>query len=653
MKNKHFSFIYGDIPFKKIDAEKSVQKSGNVTTSTFYFKDGLKIIHTVKDYEEFDACEWVTWFENTSDKPSQIISKLWDCDAEIPLKGGRRLSYTAYLPDKNEATVINSPKGSTWDSDEFFCDSYLLSGNNYVNHIYISQTKEYRNNGGRSSDGKAPFFNIHTKDEGVIAAIGWSGQWNCQITRNETGINFKSGIENVHFRLLPHEKIRTSSVVIMKYSGKSIDGQNKWRRLVKKHFSLIGSCGRPNFLPVCAGVWGGMSDKNIFERLDAIKKNDLPFECIWMDAGWYGGEAVGETPDEFEGDWGIHTGDWRINAAHPNKLTDVSKAIHDAGMKFLLWFEPERVIKGTPTAIEHPEYFIKLNDECNDLLLDLGNEEAYEYCFNTISQKIKELEIDCYRQDFNFSPLPYWQKKDAPDRNGITQIKHIMGLYRLWDSLLAEFPHLIIDNCASGGRRIDIETLRRSVPLWRSDFTCPANYPANSNQLHNVSFGAWMPYSGTGSGRIYDTYIARSAYAGSMTTNYTFSARESFGDDPQKIAWLKTMLENYKRTREYFYADIYPLSKFNAADDVWFAVQYNRPEKGDGMIQMFKRENSCAVISRYKLCALDVSEDYVICDIDGSDERILGGKELSQKGFEVTIDKPYEAKIYFYKKNKK
>ena len=113
---------------------------------------------------------------------------------------------------------------------------------------------------------------------------------------------------------------------------------------------------------------------------------------------------------------------------------------------------------------EQPEYFLgDGNPEPWNNLLDLGNEDAWKYIFGTLSGLIESIGIDCYRQDFNFAPLGYWRHNDAEDRRGIHEIKHINGLYRLWDALLGRFPHLIIDNCASGGRRIDIEMLRRSI----------------------------------------------------------------------------------------------------------------------------------------------------------------------------------------------
>ena len=88
----------------------------------------------------------------------------------------------------------------------------------------------------------------------------------------------------------------------------------------------------------------------------------------------------------------------------------------------MLWFEPEHVKKNVPTAVEHPEYFLEIPGK-GDLLLDLGNENAWQYCFDTVAGMIEEIGIDCYRQDFNTDPLECWCQNDAEDRLGITEIK--------------------------------------------------------------------------------------------------------------------------------------------------------------------------------------------------------------------------------------
>ena len=446
------------------------------------------------------------------------------------------------------------------------------------------------------------------------------------------------------------ERIRTSSIVIMHYESGYLASQNKWRRFVKAHFSQIGDTARSAHTPFCASVWGGMSTDAVIDRVHKIKEADIPAEYIWMDAGWYG-TSVLPSPDEFEGDWYNYTGDWRINEAHhPDKMQDVVAAIKKSGKKFLLWFEPERVINTTPIAAEHPDYFISSPRE-NDknLLLNLGDENAWRYCYDLLAEKIETLRIDCYRQDFNFPPLCFWQKNDAADRKGITEIKYIMGLYRLWDALLTRFPHLVIDNCASGGRRIDIETLRRSVPLWRSDVQCHANHTVESAQMQSLGYGLWMPYSATGTGRITgDTYRLRSAYSPGLVMMYSFAERDAYGETEEELQWYKKHADEFLRLRPYFTEDIHPLTEPSWAKDAWCAMQYHKPSENDGMLLLFRREALPYTHAAFALHALDADKDYVFTDIDTSARFTHSGKSLLASGFPVEMQEARTAKIFVY-----
>src|SRR5512136_3398137 len=116
---------------------------------------------------------------------------------------------------------------------------------------------------------------------------------------------------------------------------------------------------------------------------------------------------------------------------------------------------------------------------------------------------IEEVGIDVYRQDFNMEPLRYWQEADEPERVGMHEIRHVEGLYALWDELRARHPGLAIDNCASGGRRIDLETVSRSYALWRSDFQDigvlnlpnPLGTSAIASQVQTIGLGLYVPFS--------------------------------------------------------------------------------------------------------------------------------------------------------------
>ncbi len=650
LKNsQRFDFLYGKTPFSKLECEIMQTEREKELTTVYSFADGLKITNIATTHG--DAYEWVNWFENTSDKPTEIISELFDACVSLPLSHEEPRNVSAYQPEFGDVTAVYAPIGSTWSFDEFASFPDRKNNNRFDGQLEVGTSKFFAASGGRSSERNAPFFNIHKDGKGYIFAIGWTGQWNCYLERTPDNIIIKTKIEDTYFRLLPGEKIRTSSFLLMPYEGTVVQSQNKWRRLIKEHYSLIGKNGRNKQGPLCAGVWGGMETSSVLARIETIKENHLPFEYIWMDAGWYGGDTK-PTPDEYEGDWWLHTGDWQVSPLiHPGRLRGVSNAAHANGMKFLLWVEPERVNRGTPITTSHPEYVIFPEDENNNAcLLDLGNDEAWSYCFDILAKLIEDIGIDCYRQDFNMSPLPYWRKNDAEDRKGITEIKHIMGMYRLWDALLEKFPNLIIDNCASGGRRIDVETLRRSIPLWRSDYQCPANILPEGLQCHNLSFNTWMPFSGTGCGRIYDTYRFRSSYSLALTTNYTFSQRESFGDDPEKVIWLKNMLEEYLTVRPFMSEDFYPLTEVSDRKDVWCAAQFDRPEQNDGIVQVFRREKSPYHIAKFNLHNIDKTCNYIFTDADSNCEIIVSGNELCEDGLMIEMKEKRSSKIYFYKK---
>lgn len=647
-KSRRFSFKQNGENAWDLHFTLEEKREGNTLTAIYRFEGGLKVTNVLKKYEKYAAYEWVSYFENTSDMPSGILSELWDCNCTLPMEHEEDYRYKAYLPDIKAATKIYAPYGATVSAKDFYSDVDKADGYKRINHITPGQTKRYSTSGGRSSDQNAPFFNISKNGRGYIVAIGWTGQWNVQIERESDSITVKTGIEDTYFKLMPGEKLRTSSVVIMPY-GEKEEAHNKWRRLIKQHFSLIGSDGRDRSGPISAQIWGGMTSASVLKRIRAIKENKLPFEYVWMDAGWYGGDTK-PTPDEFEGDWWLHTGDWTVSRSiHPNGLKDISEAVHAAGMKFLLWFEPERVIDKTPIALRHPEYFLASDlDRGNSRLLNMGDPDAWKYCFDTLSKIIEELGIDCYRQDFNFSPLSYWRKHDDYDRCGITEIKYINGLYRLWDALLAKFPHLIIDNCASGGRRIDIETLRRSIPLWRSDYQCPANFDVTASQCHNQSFNLWMPYSGTATGRFYDEYNIRSSYAAAMTTSYSFSERDAYCDTEEKVVFLEKYITEYLLVRPYFSEDFYPLTDFTDAHDAWCVMQFDRPSRNDGIIEVFRREDSPYETAIFECKGIDKEKNYRFCDLDGG-EFTVSGCELVEKGLKLTITEKRKAKIYLYR----
>ncbi len=588
-------------------------------------------------------------FENTSDQPSKVISALYDAAVSLPLPHEEPVPKTALQPTFEEATTVYVPTGSLGCPTEFTTNADFKWGCGFVGHCTPGSTKFYATSDGRSSEENAPFFNVHKDGKGYIFAIGWTGQWNCYLERTPDNIIIKTKIEDTRFFLLPGEKIRTSSFVLMPYEGTVIESQNLWRRLLKNHFSIIGQKGRDAVGPLSAGFWGGIKSSYILESIEAFKKNNLPIEYLWIDAGWFG-ENTTPSLDDFESNWYNQAGDWQVSRhVHPGGLKDVSAKAHEAGMKFLLWYEIERAHPNTPIVKAHPEYFINIQDDwCR--LLNLGDDTAWKYCFDTLSEMIEEIGIDCYRQDFNMQPLQYWRKNDEENRQGISEIKYINGLYRLWDALLEKFPHLLIDNCATGGRRIDVETLRRSITLWRSDYQCATNYPVEGTQCHHLSYNTWLPYSGTCIGPAYDIYRARSSYCAALQTRYPLIDGKPFGNNTEPFRFIKEMLQEYLKVRPFMSEDFYPLTEVSDRRDIWCAAQFDRPENNDGILQIFRRDHSPYETALFMLHNIDAASDYIFVDADEKCEQIISGKQLCENGIRITLNEKQSSKLYFYKK---
>ena len=228
--------------------------------------------------------------------------------------------------------------------------------------------------------------------------------------------------------------------------------------------------------------------------------------------------------------------------------------------------------------------------------MNLGDPEALQGITACISEQISQGRITCYRQDFNTDPAPFWEAADTADRVGMSEIRYIEGLYAFWDALLARHPGLLIDNCSSGGRRIDLETIARSIPLWRSDYYCFPGFDLAGIQGQLQGLAPWVPLSG-GCADHQDTYAFRSAFAPAFTL---FTVVNPTGKpegfltpwDAFDADWLRQRLEELRLVHGYFSGDFYPLLAHSLADDVWAAWQFNRPDLAEGMLLAFRRDHS-------------------------------------------------------------
>jgi len=584
-------------------------------------------------FKDFPAIEWVLKFKNEGKADTPIIENIRALDCIFKGEG---------------EFVLHRALGSNAQKDDFApLEESLQQGT----ELRITPL------GGRSSHTTSlPFFNLEDKGKGgVIIGIGWSGQWLAEFNRKEEGVQVSAGMELVHLKLHPGEEIRTPRILLLFREGEDyISSQNLLRKfLITHHIPKIN--GKPVALPFSCSSSGPPDEANrasVENQLEFV----VPFiknygvEYLWIDAGW------------FVGGWPNGVGNWFPRPdGFPKGFRPLVQEIKKMGMKgLILWFEPERVFQGTWIDREHHDWVIWLPGNPNGLL-NLGKNEALKWLTEHLSKMIEEEGISVYRQDFNMDPLPYWRSADPPDRQGITEIRHIEGLYKLWDELLRRHPGLIIDNCASGGRRIDLETISRSVMLWRTDYQY---FEPNGQQCHTYGISFYLPTTATSCGYP-NAHLFRSAMGNGMgiwvpwNPNAPYEIYRQFL--PTMVDWeptkpfpmelAKGLVEEFRKAREFFYGDYYPLSPYSTSDDAWIAYQFHREDLKGGIALIFRRQNCPQGDLLIKFKGLNPSARYELLISDDELEkkrRVLTGKRLME-GITLTIEQAPGSLLIFYK----
>jgi alpha-galactosidase len=266
-----------------------------------------------------------------------------------------------------------------------------------------------------------------------------------------------------------------------------------------------------------------------------------------------------------------------------------------------------------------------------------------------VTNLLKDADVTWYRQDFNVEPEGFWAKNDTPDRIGITEMKDIEGLYQFWDGLRAAHPGLQIDNCASGGRRLDIETISRSVSFFRTDHACNFFDPLDNQRL-TQALNIWLPfncgvYAGVAPGTPNEgaslTYAMRSSY----------SAGWAFGTDRLAIDAMKPGGDEFDEVRPFFLGDFYPLTTYSGDPAAWTIWQWHRSDMKAGIVLCFRRQGSATASMTPGLHAIEPDAQYSVetrAAFGKGQTSTMSGKDLANMTFTVP-DKPGSL-LVFYKK---
>ena len=619
-------------------------KSENTDTEILHSKSGIKFTLKTVFYPDYAAFDWVIYFSNMTAKDSPVVSDL--SPAELTFEGDNPIILTSC--SDNEA-ITGTPAPYTPRSFD----------------LEQSESLSFKPTNGRSTEAAFPYYNLEYGGKGAFVVTSWAGQWinDFSYDKNANETKFSGRQETFSSYLKPGETARTPLTAVILYDGRDTDrATNLWRRWMID-CNMYKKDGKTNIEPFIAGLPKEMMDFSEEEQIENIKdyfKYDVNIDYWWMDAGWY--------PDAKTKGWG-YVGSWEVDRTrYKTGLKAISDACSELNMKggTILWFEPERnAFSFTGGEFEKygvkKEWMVGYDAQRNTALgpngyrmFDLGNAEALSWMSDRINKVLNEGGISFYREDLNTGAiLSIWRAADTADRVGIVENRYVQGHYALWDNILANENINMIDTCASGGHRLDLETMRRSVALHPTDY----NYndmPAKHQGTYGLA--CWFPFAGanTGFGEYAERtskYNMRSAYRQSIACQVHL---DKLSDAERKI--VSDSEKEWRNLSTFFYDDVYELTNNTASANEWYAYSYVNSESQQGFALVFNHGGEFSPESQnIRLKGLEENALYEVTFADFDGTVTASGAELMSVGVGLTLtekemDQKVDSDIIYFKK---
>ncbi len=592
---------------------------------------GLSVRVECAAYMDHPVVEWVAWLTNKGTAPTPLIQDILAMDGTV----------------QGASPVLCHGNGDFCGAEGYTPQETSLPAGDAIG---------FAPNGGRACDGAFPYYRLTFKDWGLSMAVGWPTQWAARFKGVAEGVHIQAGQERTHLRLMPGESIRTPRMTVLFWSGDASRAVNLWRRWYLAHI-----LPRPDGQPMqphlaCCGTDEGeeftaATEANQIRYIGKFNRHGIHPDVWWIDAGWYPCYNRNH-----ERKWRV-TGDWRPDPERfPRGLKPVSDQAAQYGADLLVWFEPERIHPEASFAPIRREW-LRGDPECRRGgeetmgLVDLGNPECRQWLTDHVCRLIQANGIKIYRQDHNFAPLEYWHKDEPQDRQGLTENLYAQGYLQFWDDLLARNPGLWIDSCASGGRRNDLETMRRSVPLHYTDFGY-GNHPVKL-AFHHTMF-EWLPYfkectlswDMEGTAR-FDHRVDSYSYHCGMGP-MLFATLDIRRDD-YDYALAGRMIDIWRRAAGLMLnGDYYPLTPLHRTPEQWVARQFDRPEEGLGFIQAIRLPAAPEDHLVVRPEGLHPDVVYRFENPETGETRECTGRMAHDDGFDVALPKR-QAAIWFYR----
>ena len=487
-------FVEGRVPFDVAAAaaiewhEPAIHRRGDHAWElTAGSPQGLEAVWRVREHPDTRAIECSGSVRNVGRADVKDIREL------------RTLDLSLGLTEPWGEPFVRTVNGALWAPAHFPPDDFRFSDRRLLRmmHVWTPSVAVRAESDGFPTARSLPcaILGSEAGDRGVALFYEWPGLWSMsfqQEAQESAGTTWPWAVRvnacawGLALDLRPGEELPLPNLLLVGFEGDLDAGGNALRRHIVRHVApkLGGEAPLP---PTSFNAWfafGNDINTDLLKQEAAISA-EVGIEYFCIDAAWLRG--------------GFRHGCGNWSDADPVKFPEgippVARHLADHGMKLGVWFEPEFAHVESELYRAHPEWFLhgprispwsrpgyEYYPDGVDMLprhelgerfalIDFGQAEARQWWVDRLIEAYERWDVRWLRLDLNQPPRPFWDTSAAAGRVGINQINHAQGLAAVLDEVMAACPDLFLEQCASGGNRIELGMVRRGHSLWMNDQT--------------------------------------------------------------------------------------------------------------------------------------------------------------------------------------
>ncbi|RIX52492.1 alpha-galactosidase [Paenibacillus nanensis] len=207
-------------------------------------------------------------------------------------------------------------------------------------------------------------------------------------------------------------------------------------------------------------LWGSPTTEKLLPLIDAAAEAGCEYFCI--DAGWYA-----------PGYWWDGVGEWLPSEERfPEGIKYVLDYIRGKGLIPGLWLELEVMGINSPKLAETDDswFFMRHGKRVKDrsrYQLDYRNPKVVAHANEVIRRLVEDYGVGYIKMDYNINAGIGTETEADSFGDGLLQ--HNRAYLQWLDGVFARYPDLVIENCSSGGMRMDYAMLSRHSIQSTSD----------------------------------------------------------------------------------------------------------------------------------------------------------------------------------------